>query len=417
MSDADDQVLKTIAAGTFGPETPSKVGVAVSGGSDSMATLLLLSEVARDTGWTVSAVTVDHGLRPEAADEAAFVAAVCAERAVPHQTLHWKRAQKTGNLQDQARRGRYGLITDWARGHGITHIALGHTADDQAETFLMNLARGSGIDGLVGMRHRWTADGIIWARPFLALDRTKLRGWLTRRGIGWVEDPSNEDSRYQRVRARKVLAALTPLGIDAQVLSGVTQNLSSVRQALAAQTYDIAKEIARVDVGDVLFDRLGFRSAPAEVQRRLLIAALRWISNGEHPPRETALIEAGIAITGGKNHTLSGCRILTTDIDIRITREARAVRDARGKPGAVWDFRWIVTGPLARATIAQLGADGLRLCPDWRATGRPRASLLACPAVWQGDKLLAAPLAGLENGWNATLQPGRADFFATLLSH
>ncbi len=417
MSDAEDALLKHFARGAFVFDRPKKVGVAVSGGSDSMATLHLLASVADEKGWVLSAVTVDHGLRAESATEAEFVAAACAKIGVSHETLKWNRSQSTGNLQDQARRGRYGLITRWAQGRRITHIVLGHTADDQAETFLMNLARGSGIDGLAGMRHRWSDDGITWTRPFLLQDRADLRAWLSRRGIAWVDDPSNEDTTYQRVKARKALAALGPLGIDAQVLSGVTVNLASVRQALAHQTHEIAQRIARVDMGDVVIDRCGLQTAPSEVQRRLLIAALRWVSGAVYPPRETALIAADIAITRGKNHTLAGCRILTDKEDLRITREARAVRDACAKPGEVWDDRWIVTGPLKRVTVKQLGADGLRQCPDWRETGRPRASLLASVAVWRGETLLAAPLAGLENGWKAALQPGRADFFATLLSH
>ena len=417
MSDAEDAILKQFAVGAFGFDKPSNVGVAVSGGSDSMATLHLLAVVAGEAGWALSAVTVDHGLRQAAAEEAALVARACAKLNVPHETLHWQRTQTTGNLQDQARRARYGLIADWARRREISHVALGHTADDQAETFLMNLARGSGIDGLAGMRHRWSDEGITWSRPFLLQDRADLREYLNRRGIGWVDDPSNEDTKFQRVKARKALAALAPLGIDAQVISGVTVNLSSVRQALAMQTHEIARQIAKCDGGDVVFDWRGLRAAPPEVQRRLLIAALRWVSGAVHPPREIGLIAADIAITRKKNHTLAGCRILTSDSDVRVTREARAVRDTRAKPGEAWDDRWIVTGPLKRATVAPLGADGLRQCPDWRETGRPRASLLASPAVWRGEKLIAAPLAGLENGWKVTLQPGRADFFATLLSH
>ena len=165
-----------------------------------MATLHLLASVADEKGWALSAVTVDHGLRAESAAEAEFVAAACAKIGVSHETLKWNRSQSTGNLQDQARRGRYGLIARWAQGRRITHIALGHTADDQAETFLMNLARGSGIDGLAGMRHRWSDDGITWTRPFLLQDRADLRAWLSRRGIAWVDDPSNEDTAYQRVK-------------------------------------------------------------------------------------------------------------------------------------------------------------------------------------------------------------------------
>ena len=204
LSDAEDAILKQFAVGAFGFDKPSNVGVAVSGGSDSMATLHLLAVVAGEAGWALSAVTVDHGLRQAAAEEAALVARACAKLNVPHETLHWATNSDNGKPAGSgAARAAYGLIADWARRREISHVALGHTADDQAETFLMNLARGSGIDGLAGMRHRWSDEGITWSRPFLLQDRADLREYLNRRGIGWVDDPSNEDTKFQRVKARK----------------------------------------------------------------------------------------------------------------------------------------------------------------------------------------------------------------------
>ena len=130
---------------------PPALGVAVSGGSESTALLIHLHDWAGPRGVALHAVTIDHGLRPEAAAEAAGVAALCARLAVPHDTLPW-RWDGRGNLPDAARRGRQALISDWAAARGIADVALGHTADDQAETLLMRLGRGSGVDGLAAMR-------------------------------------------------------------------------------------------------------------------------------------------------------------------------------------------------------------------------------------------------------------------------
>ena len=141
------------------------LGVAVSGGGDSVALLLMLATVAR--GRPLAAVTVDHGLRPESGDEAAAVEALCAARGIPHATLRWNGWDGAGNLQDRARQARRTLIGAWARANGIGAVALGHTLDDQAETFLMRLARGSGVDGLSGMAPATRAEGVLWLRPLL----------------------------------------------------------------------------------------------------------------------------------------------------------------------------------------------------------------------------------------------------------
>ncbi|MGB7261684.1 MAG: tRNA lysidine(34) synthetase TilS, partial [Albidovulum sp.] len=151
-SDGDDAFLLHVAEHAFRSETPDVIAVAVSGGSDSMALLSLFARIQARRGGQLRAVTVDHRLRPEAADEAQAVAAFCQKINVQHDILVWDHGEITGNLQDQARRARYGLIGEWAQRSGIGHIVLGHTADDQAETFLMGLAREAGIDGLSGMR-------------------------------------------------------------------------------------------------------------------------------------------------------------------------------------------------------------------------------------------------------------------------
>ena len=151
---------------------PARLGVAVSGGSDSLALLHLLHDRIR-TG--LAAVTVDHRLRPESASEALHVARLCERLGVPHDVLQRTGWDGRGNLQDQARRSRTSLIADWARSCGIEAVALGHTADDQAETVLMRLARAAGVDGLSGMAPRHAQEGIEWHRPLLTCGREALR--------------------------------------------------------------------------------------------------------------------------------------------------------------------------------------------------------------------------------------------------
>jgi tRNA(Ile)-lysidine synthase len=410
-SASDDDLLSIAGAGLprGGP-----VGVAVSGGSDSMAALHLLAAA----GVPVAAVTVDHGLRPEAAAEARFVARACAALGVAHSVLTWAGPTPTGNLSDQARRARYGLLADWARGRGIGAVVLGHTADDQAETFLMRLAREAGIDGLSGMRAQWSEAGVSFHRPFLGVTRADLRGYLKRRGIGWVEDPTNADMRYDRVKARQALAGLAPLGITAGGLGRVTEHLASVRQAVTVQSAGAAQAIGRVEAGDVVLARPGFLAAPDEVRRRLLVAALWLVAGPGYPPRAGALAGLEAAIRDGRDRTLAGCRILSGTAELRVIREARALGGTEAPTVGLWDGRWRLEGPHRTGLrVRALGAGGLRLCPAWRDTGLPRPTLLVSPAVWDGDRLEAAPLAGKAGQWAAELAKDRRSLASFILSH
>ena len=388
------------------------LAVAVSGGGDSMALLHLLAGRVR-----LAVVTVDHGLRPEAMAEAAAVAVVCAGLGVAHQVLDW-RWDGSGNLSDQARRGRLALIGGWARARGTRVVALGHTADDQAETVLMRLARGSGVDGLAAMASERQAEGVRWVRPLLGVRRGALRDYLTRRGVAWFDDPTNDDAAYLRVRARAALVALEPLGIDVAGLGDTAARMAMARRALAQVAHDLARQIAVEQAGDVVIDRAALPQAPMETQLRLLAHAIGWVASADYRPRLTALMAVHAALLTGKRRTLGGALLTATSRHIRITREAQAVVGMRCDAMGLWDRRWRLIGPdPAGLQVAALGAAGLARCPDWRATGMPQASLIASPALWRGDALVAAPLAGLANGWRAELAQGADSLFTTLLSH
>lgn len=296
-------------------------------------------------------------------------------------------------------------------------MLLGHTADDQAETFLMGLARGAGLDGLSGMRPRWTdLDAeITWVRPLLGVSRAALRDHLTRRGIGWTDDPSNDNDRFTRVKARRVLTALVPLGITQARLTAVVGNLAQAQTALQQTAHDAARTMATERAGMVVFQRAALLAQPSDLVRRLLIAALRWVSGGDHPPRQADLERLMLALTEGRHATLMGCRIRTSAQEVQIQREERAVREIITPTTALWDGRWRLSGPHhPTLTIGALGPAGLAQCPDWRATGLPRAVLLASPAIWQENWLIAAPLARFGDIWVAEVC---LSFHSFLLSH
>ena len=396
----------------------SRLGVAVSGGSDSVALLYLMYNFSTKNCLHLEAATVNHNLRPEAADEAAYVADMCRELGIGHTTLSWEGWNKSGNLQNEARRARYQLLADWATTRGLETVALGHTSDDQAETFLMRLARSAGADGLAAMQPEFTRYRANFCRPALALGRSELRAFLQRHSVMWKDDPSNMDPTYERVKARNALPKLAELDIDAGRLNAVAQNLRIASDALRHYTAKETERAVTQKDGDLIVDRAYFLFLPQDIQHRILTRALLWIAGGDYAPRGTAIQDLRCAIKHHKARTLYGCLLTCSDTDFRLSREHNAVKNLSCETTAVWDGRWQFSGPHDTAyNVTPLGDVGLKQIEDWRQSEHPRNTLKSSPAVWHGDALIAAPLAGLPNGWRATLTEDRADFQQFLESH
>jgi len=384
-----------------------RIGIAVSGGGDSMAALVLAVDGLGATA--VQAVTVDHGLRAEAAEEAAQVAALCNQFGVSHETLRWA-GPCGGNLQQAARQARLDLISAWARGR-VDAVILAHTQDDQAETFLMRLARGSGVDGLSGMAPKRTAQGVTWLRPFLEIPRAALRDELRARGIGWIEDPSNTDQRFQRVRARQALTQLAPLGIDAATLADTAGRLRRARMALDLQMQEAMARLVEDDAGTVLINK-AVLELPTETRDRLLAALLMALSGDTFRPRLDALHR--LIAQGG---VLRGCVLADEGSHLRLWREAHAVATVETSVTTPWDRRWRAHPPSGApnaAVIRALGVDGLAQLSaqakdgahsHWRDTGLPQSVLASHPAIWCGSELIAAPLALWPQKWRLSARP------------
>ena len=280
----------------------ARLGVAVSGGPDSLA-LLLLAAAARPGN--VEAATIDHGLRPEAQEEAAFVAAVCDRLGVRHATLtaRWSEQPETA-IQERARNKRYRLLGYWAEERGLDAIVTAHHAEDQAETLLMRLARGSGVRGLAGMRPRSVSPGahIRLVRPLLGWRRAELEEVCSRAGLTPVSDPSNQDERFERVRVRRSLTALDWL--DAGAVAHSAAILAEADAALdwaARAEWDANVHERRASITYRRSD------APAEIVRRVVGRAIRKLATeGEFEPRGVELTRLVGTLTRGGTATLRG---------------------------------------------------------------------------------------------------------------
>jgi len=277
------------------------LGLAVSGGPDSLA-LLLLAAAARPG--KVEAASVDHGLREESRSECEMVADVCGRLGVPHSilTVEWDETPDS-NLQALARSERYALLARWAVERGLSAIATAHHADDQAETLLMRLARGAGLSGLRGARDkRLLREGVWLIRPLLGWRHAELVAIIAGVGIEAVSDPANEDPRHDRTRVRHWLRD-NPW-IEPVRLAAVAHHLGEADDALDWALDGLAVSRIAPDGEALTVDPSGM---PRELQRRLLLAAL--IRLDVPPPRGPDLARAIEALEQGRSVTLGGMKL------------------------------------------------------------------------------------------------------------
>lgn len=255
-----------------------RLGLAVSGGPDSLALLLLARAALPDR---IAAATVDHGLRPEAAQEADMVARVCASLDVPHRTLRVE--VPAGNVQSQARAARYAALAEWMEAEGLEALATAHHADDQAETLLLRLNRGSGASGLAGVRARGLVPNtrLPLVRPLLGWRRAELAGVVSAAGIDAAQDPSNLDNRFDRVRIRKALAGAEWLDVPA-----LAQSASNLADADAALEWAAAREWSEA----VTKGPMGLTYRPAAPRAIALRVLTRLVTElGGEAPRGSAV--------------------------------------------------------------------------------------------------------------------------------
>lgn len=283
------------------PETV--VGLAVSGGPDSLALLLLAAE-ARPL--RVEAATVDHGLRSESRAEAEMVAKVCERIGVPHRilTANWEEKPATA-IQERARQMRYRMLGTWARERGINALVTAHHLDDQAETFLMRLARGAGVKGLAGMRRLSPAPAgkIAIVRPLLGWRHSELEAVCAAAGIEAIEDPSNEDQQFERVRMRKVLGEADWL--DSAAVAQSADHLAEADRALHwATNLEWQRSVSRSGA------QITYRpsDAPREIRRRIIRRAILALATEGRAiePRGREIDQVLAALRTGRRATLRG---------------------------------------------------------------------------------------------------------------
>ncbi len=417
-----------VAIGDRAFEGLSAAVLAVSGGADSMFLMVMAGHWRRARGrldFPLHVATVDHGLRAASDAEAVWVKAQAGELGLPAHILAWSGDKPETAIQAAARTARYDLLSGLIERLNLpnpTGLLVGHHLDDQAETFLMRLARGSGIDGLAAMpaERALAGDrGVLLRRPLLGLGKSEISATLTRLGVAWLEDPSNANPAFERVRIRNALGVLEDLGVGADAIATSARRLARGRAALEHATRELIGRALDLHAG--AFAEIAvpaFDAAPDEIRLRLLQYILERFGAGGEPVRLVQLEELTDRLSAGPAAaaTLGGCHIERRGEAISATREPGrlGLPVLTLSPGdeRIWDNRFRVScaaGHPGPVEVRALTADALRQIskqvskqvrgrgPDGSTAGArgklalPRRAVLTLPAFWRGDRLLAVP--------------------------
>ncbi len=386
----------------------SNLALAVSGGSDSLCLLVLFSEWRQRNRWdgSVEILVVDHGLRPESAAEAQFVRDAAGRHGLEARMLLWEGIKPVSNMQDEARRARYRLMAERVAETGAQALVLGHHMDDQAETFLDRLTRGSGVSGLSAMAidEPDGPEGLRLLRPFLGVRKTRLEASLCERGLDWCRDPSNDSAKYKRSRLRRIMALLEAEGLTAERLSETAGRMRRSRAALDTVVHDIASRHLEHHIsGPARMNRGFYRDLPEDLRLRLLKEMVLGVTGRRPEPRLRQLETLDAFLLSGQDgrQTLCGATFEAGKALLWCWREAGRTppETLDGVTGSgVWDRRYRYAVPGADADAAC--REGLRLGPLMHAPitpkdiiwpqGWPKSAFECSPVVWDGQGAVLA---------------------------
>lgn len=380
-----------------------RIALAVSGGSDSTALMLLAHHWAAASAESpeISVLTVDHGLRAQSSAEAAQVAGRARNLGFDHAILAWTGKKPGTAIQAAAREARYRLMTEWCRARGVRYLLTAHTIEDQAETVVMRLARGSGLEGLAGMAAPSALGGVMILRPLLHIGRQRLRNFLTAQKMTWIEDPSNSDDKFERVRVRAEAPALARAGLTPGALAQTARRALRARQALERAARDFLRlhHIHHAE-GYCEVERLPFLDLPEEIRIRVLDTLLETYGPGSRAELSgLERLERWFASDGPQRRTtLAGCQLALRARHFLVGREAGRIdkTPVQLKPGArvLWDGRCTVE--IGRAAPALSVRPAAALPGLERPPGLPAFVQAGLPVFCDGERPVAVPHMGLS---------------------
>jgi len=332
------------ALGPF--ERSPELAIGFSGGADSTGLLVLAARWVKRRNGVIFALTVDHGLRDDSLAEAKIAQKNIKALGVAGYILPWLGHKPTSGVQNAAREARFAIMSSWCHRRGILHLLLAHHEDDQAETLLHRLGRKTGADGLAGMPRIREAYDVRILRPCLSVSPARLSASARNRGIRWIEDPSNKDRSYARVRLRNLLPSLKEEQISAAALAGTARRLADVRKLFENQTGQILANSAELNsLGYAKINNKVLRKLDPELVRRILERLLGTIGGHFYPTRRYLLdnLIGKLQKEGlSSRRTIAGCLVQPEKNDILIIREAVRCeeKEITSGPWVDWDRRF-----------------------------------------------------------------------------
>lgn len=385
---------------TFGPfEYRPRLAVAVSGGTDSMALLLLARRWVQSVEGDVVALVADHGLRLESGAEARGVARWCRDQGIDCRILTLTLNTSGGNIQHEARDARYRALFDWCRDHSVLHLLVAHHRDDQAETLMLRLARGSGLEGLTGMAPEVVQDDCRLLRPLLDFPKTALIAEVT--GLPVVHDPSNRNRRFARVQVRQAAPDLAALGLTAARLAVTTEQLARSEGVIESLT-DRAKlrHVRPHPAGWLRIDVAGLGQEPEVVAHRLLSRVAAWVGGTLYPPRYEGIEALWGERDAARERTLGGALWLPKrGGQWLVCREPAAI--AGNQPLSdrqVWDGRFLAGEAVAAEAGWRIGAVGADAAAFRRRRPWPSVVIQGLPMVEALDGSRSIPHLSYQQG-------------------
>ena len=377
----------------------NELGLAVSGGSDSLAMLYICNDWAKENKVKLHCLTVDHKLRSESAKEAELVANHCSGLGINHEIVEWKHEGNiSGNLSDSARSARYKLIDKWRK--ELSFVLVGHTKNDQIETFFMNLKRGSGIEGLRGMPLSLERpEGYFILRPLIHTSRESLQQFLREKNINWVNDPSNYNENFERISQRKTWEILKSKGFSESRIELSVAHMRRAHDALKQMLPVHFKQIGKQELTDLLWDYNAFIALPEEFKLRLISAAVMWNGNLHYRPRFKAVLDILENIKEKKTTVLGGTLFYHHVGKIRVTTEFQSIKDNAVNCilGSLWRNVWEVKREIKGAYIMPIGIDGNNQLSKQQRIMMPYRSRIIQPGIFLKEKLLLAPTLDSES--------------------
>jgi len=373
----------------------SVFAVACSGGADSLALTLLLHEWAQSRGKPVIALTVDHGLRPASIQEAHQVQQWLRQRGISHEILTWQGEKPQARIQETAREMRYQLLSTWCQQNDISILMTGHHAQDQAETFLMRLAKGSGLQGLCAMRPLVEKSSVKLVRPLLTVSPQRLRLTLEYFQQSFIEDPSNENRDFERVRWRQAWQVLTQHGLTLEAVVTTIGRLQASQSLVDEQFRVIARQFLSFSVyGYVSIKWKGLQTLSDEAVE-LFIATVLWLFSSRGWRSKYQAVKAlCLSLRQGRRHvfTLGGALIQIKGQQLLMFRESRAAPPSQvlgeGSHTLWWDGRFWLEIDVPQGETLTLRAFGSQANVKEKI---PAYALSTLPSFWRGEELFFLP--------------------------